>query len=111
MTSSPTASPGAGSRGPSRATPGPIAGCCYTKRREAPRRSGCCLSTLLELADVAHQAVVEQVDDDPHPPRVADPFVRQEPHLAPVIGARREATNQVRLGVGDDARQHAQAEA
>ena len=42
--------------------------------------------------------------------RVADPFVGQQPHLAAMVGARWEAADQVRVGIGNDAWQHAQPE-
>ncbi len=66
---------------------------------------------LLEPADVAAEPLVEEVDDRPHARRVADPLVGEQPQLPAVIAARREALDQIGIGVGDDARQHGDPEA
>ena len=60
---------------------------------------------------MAHEPLVEEIDDGADARRVADAFVGDQPQRAAVVLARRKAADQVRIGIGDDARQDGDSEA
>ena len=66
---------------------------------------------VFELADVAAEPLVEEIDHGPDARGVADAFMGEQPQHASMILARRKAADEVGIRVGDDARQNGNAEA
>lgn len=66
---------------------------------------------VLEHSNVALQAIVQEIDYHPDARRMADTLVRQQPHRPAVIGAGRDASDKVRLGVGYHTRKDSYSEA
>ena len=66
---------------------------------------------MFELADVTAQPLVEEIDDSANARGVAAALVGEEPELAAVVAARRQAAHEVGIRVGDDAWQYGNSEA
>ena len=69
------------------------------------------LAHRLHLADVSAQTFIEEVDDGADSRRVADALVCEQPEYSAVIVSRRNALDEVRIGIRDDARQNRDPEA
>src|SRR5438045_2351573 len=78
----------------------------WSARLKAPDRASlsCCLRGL-EAADVPRQAFVEEIDHGPDARGVANALVGEQPQYAAMAIARRDAADEVRVGIPDDAGQ------
>ena len=95
------------SRGQGRPAAGPTAGSSSTSARRAEARAA---PRFERWARASRRGALSRSKrksiDHAHARRVADALVGQQPQLAPVAGSRRDAADEVRVGVGDDAGQH-----
>ena len=65
----------------------------------------------LQSSEVQAQAIVQEINDHAHARRLPNPLVSEQPDGPVVVASGRQAANEVRITIGDDARQDGDAEA